>query len=181
MLSLPLILIASEQGEFMNRFKQSLAVATLALSVWGSAHADQVWAWSYSGSGVMASGTLTTAGPATSFEDVIAISGMRNGVAITGLVPLDTDPDYLYDNQFRFTSPSFTDGGLVIALAGGAANVNLYYFDGTYTDLQRSGVDIVQTDVIFSVSAVPEPASGLALLAGLGLLGAHLRRVRASA
>jgi PEP-CTERM motif len=160
------------------KFKKVLLATILACSGWGVAQAQQVWAWSYSGTGVTASGTLTTAGNALSFEDVLAVSGTRNGEAITGLVPVGDDPDFLYDNQFTATAPHFTDGGLLFSFGGGLPNINLYYFGGEYVDLYIDGLTPIETAVSFSVTAVPEPATALAMLAGLGLVGAQLRRRR---
>ncbi|MBL8306327.1 MAG: PEP-CTERM sorting domain-containing protein [Rubrivivax sp.] len=159
------------------KFRQMCLAATLGLAALGSAHADQTWFWSYTGSGVNASGTFTTAGPALVFEDVLSITGSRNGQPILGLVPLDTDPDFIYDNQFSSVGDHFTDGGLLMAFGGGLPNVNLYFFNGSYTDLFIDGAgDPIETAVNFSVSAVPEPATGLAWLAGLGLMGLWARR-----
>ena len=158
------------------RLKHAVAVAALALSSLGAAHASQTWAWSYSGTGVVASGTLTTAGAALVPEDILAITGSRNGLAITGLVPLDTDINFLYDNQFTSVGASFSDGGMVFSVAGGQPNVNVYFFDGSYTDLYIDGANAVETAISWNVSAVPEPSTALAMLAGLGLLGVAVRR-----
>lgn len=151
--------------------------ATLFLAALGSAQANSTWYWSYAGAGVTASGTFTTAGPALVFEDVLSITGVRNGAPITGLVPLDTDPAFLYDNQFSAVGDHFTEGGLLMAFGGGLPNVNLYFFNGSYTDLFIDAAgDPIETAVNFTVSSVPEPATGLALLGGLGLLGLWSRR-----
>lgn len=162
------------------KIQYALASAVLALSTLGTAHADQTWNFSYSGAGVTASGSFVTAGNALVAEDILSITGTRNGLAITGLVPLDTDPNFLYDNQFTAGEPHFTDGGMVFSVAGGQPNVNVYFFAGTYTDLYIDGLDPVETPITFSVSAaVPEPATALAMMAGLGLLGMRLRSRRA--
>ncbi|MBC7941804.1 MAG: PEP-CTERM sorting domain-containing protein [Chitinophagaceae bacterium] len=160
----------------MNLKKVVLAAA-LALSAAGAAQADQLWAWSYSGTGVTASGTFTTAGLAVAPEAVLSISGSRNGAAITGLVPLGADPGFIYDNLFQAAPPHFTDGGLLFSFSGGLPNVNLYYFDGEFIDLTAAGPEI---PVSFSVTAVPEPSTVLAMMAGLGLLGVYMRKGRAA-
>lgn len=163
------------------KFKQVLLAATLAFSGWGLAHADQTWAFSYSGGSVTASGTFTTASAAPGAQDVLSISGERNGVAIVGLVPLGTDLNYIYDNQFDATAPHFTDAGLLMAMDGGQPNVNLYFFEGDFYDLFDDGGIFEPTPVSFNVTAVPEPATVLSMLAGLGLVGLQLRRRRAAA
>jgi len=158
------------------KFKHTLGAAALALAAMAPAHAVQTWSFSYSGAGVTASGTFTTAGAALTFEDILSISGSRNGVAIIGLVPLDTDPNFVYDNQFRSVGDHFTDGGMLLDLAGSAPNTNVYFFDGAYTEVFVDGLSAIETPITFNVSAVPEPATVLSMLAGLGLVGAALRR-----
>jgi len=154
-------------------FKTVCLAAALTLAGLGSAQAN-TWAWSYSGTGVTASGTFTTAGAALVPEDILTFSGLRNGVAITGLVPLDTDPNFLYDNQFIAVGDHFSDAGVLYSVAG-QDNVNLYFLAGTYTDLVIDAAgNAVETPISFSVSAVPEPATALALLTGLGVLGLRL-------
>ncbi len=163
------------------KFKQVLWVATLAFSGWGVAHADQTWAFSYTGAGVTASGTFTTASAAPVAQDVLSISGTRNGVAILGLVPLGMNLTYAYDNQFNPAAPYFTENGLLLAMAGSNPDVNVYFFDGAYTDLFACDSTCVETPISFNVTAVPEPATVLSMLAGLGLVGVQLRRRRSAA
>jgi len=73
------------------------AVALLACSA-STVRADTIYDWSYTGTGVSASGTLTTSGALTALTgyhytttmygyDIIGITGQRNGVNITGIVP----------------------------------------------------------------------------------------------
>jgi hypothetical protein len=165
------------------KFKQACFAAALAVAGLGSAQADQSWVWSYTGAGVTASGTFTTAGAAVVAEDILSFTGQRNGAAITGLVALGADPDFLYDNQFSATGDHFTDGGVVFSVTG-HENVNLYFFGGEYVDLFiAGGVTPVETPVSFTVSAsaVPEPATVLSMLAGLGLLGVYAGQRRRSA
>ena len=166
----------------MMTFKTTMLAGALSLAALGSAHADQTWNWSYTGAGVSASGSFVTAGAALVAEDVLSITGTRNGVAITGLVPLDTDPVFAYDNQFSAVGDHFTDGGLLFSVPGAPSNVNLYFFGGDYFDLVVGAGGAVETPVSFSVTAaVPEPATVLSLLAGLGLLGAVARTRRRQA
>ena len=162
------------------KFKQVLLAATLAFSGWGAAHADQTWAFTYSGGSVTASGTFTTASAAPGAQDVLSIAGVRNGVAIVGLVPVGSSLTYLFDNQFNPAAPYFTDGGLLLAMDG-APDVNVYYLGGDYIDLTDCETTCIETPISFNVTAVPEPATVLSMLAGLGLVGVQLRRRRAAA
>lgn len=163
------------------KFKQVLLAATLAFSGWGIAHADQTWAFSYSGAGVSASGTFTTASAAPVAQDVLSISGTRNGVAILGLVPVGSSLTYSYDNQFNPVAPYFTQDGLLLAMDGGNPDVNIYFYQGGFADLFGCDTTCVETPISFNVTAVPEPATVLSMLAGLGLVGVQLRRRRAAA
>jgi len=163
------------------KFRQILLVASLAFSGWGAAHADQTWAFSYSGGSVTASGTFTTASAAPGAQDVLSISGVRNGVNILGLVPVGSSLTYLFDNQFNPEAPHFTDGGLLLAMDAGVPDVNVYFFQGDYVDLTECDTACIETPISFNVTAVPEPATVLSMLAGLGLVGFQLRRRRAAA
>lgn len=161
-----------------QRLATTAALAAAGLLSATSALAVTTWNFSYSGTGVTASGSFTTAGNALVAEDILSISGVRNGVSITGLVPVGQDPDFFYDNQFTIAQPNFTDGGMVYSLANGQ-NINVYFFAGTYTDLfVVGGVTPVETSITWNVAAapVPEPATVLSMLAGLGLMGAFVRR-----
>jgi hypothetical protein len=78
------------------RFGVGLALAALLTTV---ANASLVFDWSYTGSGVTASGTLTTTDTTTALTgihygnltmsgyQITGITGQRNGVNITGLAP----------------------------------------------------------------------------------------------
>jgi hypothetical protein len=161
-----------------KRLATTAALVTAGLLSATSASAVTTWNFSYTGAGVTASGSFTTAGNALVPEDILSISGLRNGIAITGLVPVGSDPDFFYDNQFTVASPNFTDGGMVYSLANGQ-NINVYFFAGTYTDLfVVNNTTPFETDITWNVAAapVPEPATVLSMLAGLGLMGAFVRR-----
>ncbi len=154
------------------------AVAASGLVAMTAAQAE-TWSFSYSGSSVSASGTFTTAGPALSPADILSISGLRNGVAITGLVPVGTDPNFIYDNQFTIAQPNLTEGGFLYSLAGGGFNTNVYFFEGDYFEVFVTPSGAIETPISWSVTAVPEPATVLSMLAGLGLLGVYMRKARA--
>lgn len=163
----------------LSRVFGATALGLTVLMSGTAAHAE-TWAFSYTGTGITASGTFTTAGAALVPEDILSITGTRNGQAITGLVPVDTDPNFIYDNQFSITSPNFTEGGMLFSVAGGQPNTNIYFFETGYFEVYVDGLNAVETPINWSVTAVPEPATVATMLAGLGLLGVYLRKARAS-
>ena len=91
----------------------------------------------------------------------------------------DTPWFRLFDNQFNPEAPHFTDGGLLLAMDAGVPDVNVYFFQGDYVDLTECDTACIETPISFNVTAVPEPATVLSMLAGLGLVGFQLRRRRA--
>lgn len=165
------------------KLQRVISAGALGLSalLCGTAAQADTWAFSYSGAGITASGTFTTAGSALVAENITSISGFRNGVAITGVVPVGTDPDFIYDNLFTSASPNFTEGGVLFSLAGGGPNTNVYFFETGYFEVYIDGLGAVDTPISWSVTAVPEPATVLSMIAGLGLLGVYMRKARASA
>lgn len=159
------------------KFMQIVSAATLAgilATATGAAKADEVWNWSYAGGSVQASGQFDITGDGSTPSAVQWINGTYSdgtivGGTIDGLVPLGTDANFLYDNQFGGT-PSVSLGGILFDVNAGAAHVNLYYDAGSYQSVSvYDGVRI--TPVTFTAAPVPEPANSLLLLAGLGALG----------
>jgi len=162
------------------KFLKQVAAALLsgaALMTSGLAQADTSWAWSYTGTGVSASGTFTTAGAALVPEDILSISGSRNGVAILGLVPVGEDGNFAYDNQFANSGNYFTDAGMLYDVGGGdAGHFNVYFFEGQHFDLQVVDGQAIETPISFSVTAVPEAATYVYMALGLAGIGALARR-----
>jgi hypothetical protein len=113
---------------------KGLAACALALGLSVAAidtARGETWNFSYTGSGVSAAGTFTGAWNG-SFFDIVSISGVRNGVAITGL--FGTNNYYVatlgaflpsLKVQFNTTTGSFTLGWV-----DWAANPNLGSFIG---------------------------------------------------
>lgn len=138
---------------------------------------------------------LTTAGPATTFEDVTGITGDVNGHPITGLVPLGW---ITHDNMFRLDGArSVVNDGIGFIVDGGMGNVYLnnvgwrifgtpiYYSYAPSgipfgaNGLDASGMIIGNGDgihVYLTAIPVPEPATYALFIAGLGLLGLALRK-----
>ena len=170
--------------KMLSRFISTAVVGAALLSA--SMAQAATWAWSYSGTGVTASGTFTTAGPALVLEDILTFTGTRNGTTILGLIPVDTDPNYIYDNQFTISIPHLTEGGILYNVGGSGddRSVNLYLDsnDGQYHDLRidLSIGEVVDTVVTFNVSAVPEAATLGYMALGLAGMGLVLRRRKAA-
>ena len=84
-----------------------------------------IWDWSYSGSGVVASGTFTTndTPDGSGFYLITGITGTRNGETITGLQPVGTpipgNEPYAVDNLIRLGTPQLTGDGFGYSTAGG--------------------------------------------------------------
>lgn len=170
----------------MKMLKKAAAAiaASSALFAAGAAQADTTWAWSYSGDGVLASGTFVTAGTALVAEDILSITGTRNGQAILGLVPVGEDSNFSYDNQFTVAEPHFTDGGLLFDVGGGdMGHINVYFFEGQYFDLyvDAEAQLAYEVPISFSVSAVPEAATYGYMALGLIGVGLVARRRRQAA
>jgi hypothetical protein len=157
--------------------------AALALAS-APAHADQVWDWSYAGNGVTASGQWATAGNSASTpQDLEWITGtysdghITDGT-ITGLVAPGTDPLWFYDNKFG-GNPVVSNAGVLFDVNNGESHVNLFTDSGSLINGTWHNGNYEMTTLTMSsltVTAVPEPASGALLLAGLGMLAFTARR-----
>ena len=133
--------------------------------------------------GTASAGTFVTNGDG----DITSISGVFGDSygtfgLIDGLVPLNTDGGYYYDNKY---TGDFDYDGLLFDVGG--THVNLYKDDGSYyiwttaNAFNGMKVDLEITRVsetfLSEVSAVPESTSAAMMLAGLvGLMGLSLRR-----
>ncbi len=170
----------------MKKISALLSAAAVALGMVGTpAHADTVWNFTYSGSGVSASGSFTTIGNGASPSEVLSMSGTYSDGTTTGALSLVTlagngasvtTPDGLYiaDNLFG-GSPQIDNSGLLFL--AGSQEVNLYADPGTgLTNVTSYNGSYVFSPVHFSATAVSEPGSIAMLLAGLGAMGFVGRR-----
>jgi len=165
----------------MRSFLFALAVATSVLAV--PAAADRLWKWDYSASGISAKGTFTTVQNPDSNGGylIIAITGERNGKAITGLQAPGTwipgNEPYKVDNLvFAGTGAQLTSHGFGFALSDGTySNPFHAHFLPTPVYLEFfSTPPAGHTEVAVRFSAtmipVPEPATYGMLIAAFGLI-----------
>jgi hypothetical protein len=103
-----------------------LVIAAAILLMHGKpAEASLLWNWSYSGTGISASGTFTTndAPDEAGFYQIVEISGADNGVTISGLQPTGTaipgNEPYAVDNLVSAAEPRLTKHGFGFSLANG--------------------------------------------------------------
>jgi len=152
-----------------------LIAALLLLLAAAPVMANTFWNWSYvalpGSSSAYGSGTFeTAAGPGL----ILNITGTANGDNITGL------SNWVgADNILHTTGAPMSWDGISFTTAGGA-EWNLYdntnISGGTLTAVQRDGFS---SDIVMSVTAVPEPESYALMLVGLGMVCAIVRRRKA--
>lgn len=163
--------------------KQAIAAIAVVLGATAApqAWADIVWSWSYTGTDIQASGTFTTsdAADADGFHEITAITGTRNGDAITGLYPtgaaIPGNEPYALDNLVRIgPQDQLTVHGFGFATASGGYS-NPFFADfltsPTYMEVFTTASSYSEVPISFTASVVPEPASILLVLAGLGAAG----------
>ena len=140
------------------------------------------WDWQFGdGQAIEASGTFSTGdtADAAGWYEITAITGERNGVAITGLQPTGTaipgNEPYAVDNLVRASGVQLTGNGFGFTTADGNAS-NPFYADFLavpgyleFHSIGPDGSDSTELEVSFSahISSVPEPAITTLLVTGL--------------
>lgn len=152
--------------------------AALTLGTSSPAQALQFFNFSYSGTGISASGTLTTSDfdTITNTYTITGITGTRNGINIAALLPPGTYPTVfaLPNDNILTAALSPTIQGFSFQDANGL-NVNVYQEFGFF-DLVGGITNFTPTPVNLSITPTPIPTP--ALLPGLVGLGAAALRKR---
>lgn len=145
--------------------------------------------FSYTGTGVTASGQLFTDGVLSGGAYTVTnITGTRNGVGIAGLVSFVGDDDLLYvtapvvDNEGISYAASGIDYNLFL-VGGGSFCVGVNEISSTAPNSFCDSlipVSVIVTEASDSTSTVPEPSSLAILGAGIAALGWMRRKRKAS-
>ncbi len=176
----------------MRISKLLAATAALAIASFTTTASAASFGFSFTdtSSNILASGSLTTNNTPSlpGGFNVASISGTVTGFgAITGLINNPNAPAvssnglFFWDNVIFPASPHVTLNGLLFTTAG--AQWNIYRngadvftgHDGTRYIPNRSGTQFAG---VFTLTAVPEPASWAMMIAGFGLVGGAMRRGR---
>lgn len=163
---------------FMRNLTKIIGLGVLLLGSLSANATSIFWDFSYSGSGVSASGVLTTDSTLVSGAYAVTnITGQRNGEAILSLVPAGTFGNLFSDNLLFATGSFLDNAGITFTTATGA--FNLCYLgsgcgSGGYQDITNQGV--IFTPVTLNVTKVPEPATIGLFGVGLLLVGFAARR-----
>ena len=135
------------------------AVAGIISSIASPAQAI-VWKWSYEGTGVTASGTLTTTDNHTTngFYTISGITGQRNGYTITGLVPARSgNGNIWWNNDNGFTGSQPSDNGISYYVGGVEfGEVSLFSASAYRTGLLQGIIEsTINTSQLGSVFLLP--------------------------
>lgn len=171
------------------KFRHALAaIAAAGALATPCAWADIVWNWSYTGANIQASGTLITADAADAqgYHLITGITGSRNGDLISGLYPTGSaipgNEPFALDNLIRLgPQDQITVHGFGFATASGGYS-NPFFADflapATYMEVFTTASSYSEVPIAFTASIVPEPASILLVLVGLGAVGCASRSRR---
>jgi hypothetical protein len=165
------------------------ATVFVAITASLSAQASLLWDWSYTGSGIAAGGTFTTADTANSdgYYEITGITGARDGVAIIALEPagdaIPGNPGFPVDNLIA-ADGLLTSNGFGFE-TGDGNYANPYYADfqsppsffEVFTEPASMGFS--ELPIVFNAAIVPEPSTAVLLittLLGFASYRPHRRR-----
>lgn len=162
----------------MRNLVKMIGLGVLLLGSLSANATSILWNFNYSGTGVNASGVLTTdstlSGGAYS---ITGITGQRNGQAILSLVPAGTFGNLFSDNLLFASGPFLDYAGITFTTSSGAFNL-CYAGPGCgasgYQDITNQS--LVYTPVTLNVAKVPEPATMALFGVGLMLVGFAARK-----
>ena len=166
----------------MNKRVLILVGLGCLLSLAGAAWADAI-PFSYSGPGVSVAGTMFGTSNGDGSWSITGIDATYNQIEVTEIVPLGTDPYFLYNNLYYGAgySPFAVDFYGIVFDVQGVGEVNLCSYtaaggcgNGGYASIlwNGGGYEVTQVSSSEFGPVVPEPGT-LALL-GAGMAGAGL-------
>ena len=172
---------------FVIMKKSLFRITVLMIALVGQSRAG-TWSFDYSGAGVSASVTVTTDTALTTFEGnsgyyITGVSGQRNGVAITSLIPATIDAASGYstsaDGRWWFDNVLLSSGGFdlygLLFMTQDGGEYNFYKDHGQYID-GYFNKDIGGYNLVPVSMSVPEGGIPLAMVGGVLIGLAMLRR-----
>ena len=132
---------------------------------------------------ISVSGTYKISDTANSmgFYRITGLTGTRGGQSMSLVNPGVLFGNDYTDNLLKMTNPYFTAGGL--GYSAGGVIYDLYSFYGLLSECSGNCWNGTTADgfkVTRSISPVPEPASWMLMMGGLGVLGVALKRRKAN-